>query len=44
MPESFLLDSAGNVVGGSLYGGRTAEESCRMVDDGLRTLSEEADA
>ena len=37
-------DSAGNVVGGSLYGGRTAEEFRRMVDDGLRTLSEEADA
>ena len=44
VPESFLLDSAGNVVGGSLYGGRTAEEFRRMVDDGLRTLSEEADA
>lgn len=44
VPESFLLDSAGNAVGGSLYGGRTAEEFRRMVDDGLRTLSEEADA
>lgn len=44
VPESFLLDSAGNVVGGSLYGGRTAEEFRRMADDGLRALSEEADA
>lgn len=44
VPESFLLDSAGNVVGEPLYGGRTAEEFRRMVDDGLRALSDEAGA